>query len=40
MAQMILSTKQKQIMGRESRLVIVRRKGAGNGMDGESGVGR
>ena len=37
MAQMTISTKQKQIMDRDSRLVVAR---GGNGMDREFGVGR
>ena len=39
MAQMILSTEQKQIMDMESRLVLPRGRG-GSGTDGEIGVGR
>ena len=40
MAQMILSTKQKQIMAKESRLVLPRGGGMGRGswMEGQSGV--
>ena len=38
MAQMILSTKQKQIMAKESRLVVPREEGWGSGMDGQFGV--
>ena len=40
MTQMVPSTKQKQIMDMESRLVIARGKGGRCGMDGEFGVGR
>ena len=40
MVQMILPTKQKQITDMETRLVVARGKGEGNGMDGEFGVGR
>ena len=40
MAQIILSTKQKQIMDMKSRLVFVRGKGGGSGMDRAFGVGR
>ena len=40
MAQMILSTKQKQIMDIESRLVFNTGEGEENVMDGEFGVGR
>ena len=39
MAQLILSTKQKQIMAMESRLVVAREKEGGSGVDRESGVG-
>ena len=35
MAQMILSTEQKQITDKESRLVVPRRQGRENGMDGQ-----
>ena len=38
MAQMVLSTKQKQIMAKESRLVVARVEEGENGMDGEFGV--
>ena len=38
MIRMILFTKQKQITSKESRLVVPRREGKGNGMDGEFGV--
>ena len=37
---MILSTKQKQIMDMESRLMVAKREGGGNGMNGEFGGGR
>ena len=37
MAQMILSTKQKPITAKESRLVVAREKWGGSGMDGEVG---
>ena len=40
MAQMNLSTKQKQIMDMESRLVAVKWKRGRSGMDWEFGVGR
>ena len=40
MAQMILSTNQKQIMDMESRLIFARGKREEKGMDGEFGVGR
>ena len=40
MAQMIVFTKQKQIMDMENRLVFVRREAGEKGMDGEFGVGR
>ena len=40
MAQMIPSTKQKQIMGMLSRLVVARREEGEKGMDGEFGVDR
>ena len=36
---MILSMKQKQLMAKESRFVIAKVEGEGNGMDGEFGVG-
>ena len=38
MAQMILSTKQKQIMDMESKLVVIGGEGGGSGVDGEFGV--
>ena len=40
MAEMILFTKQKQIMDRESRLMVARGEGGGSGMDRDLGVGR
>ena len=40
MAQMILSSKQKQIMDMEGRLVVAWGQGGGSGMHGEFGVGR
>ena len=40
MAQMIISTKQKQTRDRESRLVVAKGEGGGSGMDGEFGVGK
>ena len=39
MAQMILSTKQEQIIDRESKLVVARGERGGNRMDGEFGEG-
>ena len=39
MAQMILSTKQKQITAKKSRLVVARKEWGVSGMDGEFGVG-
>lgn len=38
MAQMILSTKQKQIMEMENRLVIARGQGGGSGLNGDLGL--
>jgi len=38
MAQRVLSRKQKQIMAKESRLVVPRRERGGNGMDEAYGV--
>jgi len=40
MAQMILSTKQKQITDKENRLVVSKGEGGGSGMAWEFGVGR
>ena len=40
MAQTLLSTKQKQTMGKETRLVAAKGEEGGSGMDGEFGVGR
>ena len=40
MAEMILCTKQKQIMDRESRLMVARGEGGGSGKDRDLGVGR
>ena len=40
MAQMILSTKQKQIIDMKSRLVVAEWGGGGNGMYWELGIGR
>ena len=39
MAQRILCTKQKQIMAKESRLVVARGEGGGGGMEREFGLG-
>ena len=39
MVQLILSTKEKQIMAKESRLVVARGMWGGSGMDGEFEVG-
>ena len=40
MTQMILSTKQKQITDRKSRLMVASREGGGSGMDWGFGVSR